>query len=330
VKLSLCMIVRDEAFFLADCLAMARPHVDEIVVVDTGSTDSTRQIAEGEADRVLDFAWIGDFSAARNHALAHASGDWILVLDADERIAPGAYPALRAATGDDAIDGYYLTTRNYTEKRSDGWHPVSPSDPMARGHSGFSVHEIMKLFRARDTIRYEGRVHEIVDGTVAPQRRGRLPGVVIHHYGEANPDRPRQQRQSAYLTIMEQELAQGEDARLLHHAGLTILHAVGDYPKAARYLRRAAELGYRPEESLDGAAEAHYRAGDFGPAHDLYAQLYASGRRSPALCLNFANLCVRAGRKGEGARLLQECLELGGIDSATDAVIRKNLDLLGH
>ena len=80
MRLSLCMIVKDEAFFIEECLAAAAPYVDEIVVVDTGSSDGTRDIAAGYADKLLDFVWIEDFSAARNAGLAAATGDWILVL----------------------------------------------------------------------------------------------------------------------------------------------------------------------------------------------------------------------------------------------------------
>jgi glycosyltransferase involved in cell wall biosynthesis len=81
------MIVRDEAWILDECLAAARRGVDEIVVVDTGSVDDTRRIAGRYADRLLDFTWCEDFAAARNVSLAAAGGEWILVLDADERIA---------------------------------------------------------------------------------------------------------------------------------------------------------------------------------------------------------------------------------------------------
>jgi tetratricopeptide (TPR) repeat protein len=82
--LSLAMIVKNEARCLARCLRSIRSVVDEIIIVDTGSTDGTIEIArEFEAD-ISHFNWVNDFSAARNFALGHARGEWILVLDADE------------------------------------------------------------------------------------------------------------------------------------------------------------------------------------------------------------------------------------------------------
>jgi tetratricopeptide (TPR) repeat protein len=88
--IALVMIVRNEARCLARCLASARPWVDEMLVVDTGSTDATIAIAQRSGARVHRFEWIDDFAAARNHALGLARSPWRLVLDADEWIESGA------------------------------------------------------------------------------------------------------------------------------------------------------------------------------------------------------------------------------------------------
>ena len=80
------MIVRDEELFLGECLASIQPFVDEIVVVDTGSQDNTKAIAREYGARVSDFVWHDDFAAARNCAIDQATGDWILYIDADERL----------------------------------------------------------------------------------------------------------------------------------------------------------------------------------------------------------------------------------------------------
>ncbi len=81
ISLSLCMIVKNEAYFLDECLRSARPYVDQIVVLETGSTDASREIARRHADVVERFDWVDDFSAARNASLALASGEWIPVLE---------------------------------------------------------------------------------------------------------------------------------------------------------------------------------------------------------------------------------------------------------
>src|SRR5262249_36848573 len=85
-RVSLCMIVRNEERFLAECLQSVADLVDEIVVIDSGSTDRTKEIAAGFGAKVIDFTWVDNFAAARNESLRHATGNWIPWLDADERL----------------------------------------------------------------------------------------------------------------------------------------------------------------------------------------------------------------------------------------------------
>jgi len=86
IKISLCMIVRDEEDTLGRCLDSVKELCDEIVVVDTGSADRTKEIASKYTDRIIDFTWIDDFAAARNFAFSQATMDYILWLDADDVI----------------------------------------------------------------------------------------------------------------------------------------------------------------------------------------------------------------------------------------------------
>ena len=87
-QLSLCMIVKNEEAILAKCLESVKGVVDEMIVLDTGSTDRTVAIAEEYGAKTPRFSWCDDFSAARNEALRHVTGDWVLVLDADEQLNP--------------------------------------------------------------------------------------------------------------------------------------------------------------------------------------------------------------------------------------------------
>ena len=84
ITISLCMIVKNEERILARCLDSVKDLVDEIIIVDTGSADATRRIAQTYTDRVYDFTWIDDFSAARNFAFSKATCEYIYSADADE------------------------------------------------------------------------------------------------------------------------------------------------------------------------------------------------------------------------------------------------------
>ncbi|MEB3337897.1 MAG: glycosyltransferase [Leptolyngbyaceae bacterium] len=94
MKLSFCMIVKNEEIALPNCLNSVKHVVDEIVVLDTGSTDRTTAIARDLGATVYNFQWCHDFSAARNECLKYAHGDWVLVLDADEILVPDVVPQL--------------------------------------------------------------------------------------------------------------------------------------------------------------------------------------------------------------------------------------------
>jgi len=88
ITISLCMIVKNEEVTLAKCLGSILGLVDEIIIVDTGSTDRTKKIAASFTDKIFDFKWVDDFSAARNYSYSKASMDYILWLDADDVLLP--------------------------------------------------------------------------------------------------------------------------------------------------------------------------------------------------------------------------------------------------
>lgn len=107
------MIVKNEERLLSRCLASVRALVDEIVVVDTGSSDRTVEIAESFGAQVYHTAWENDFSKARNLSLKHATKDWILVLDADEELRPDDHALVKALTTKPNTC-YLLNQRHYT------------------------------------------------------------------------------------------------------------------------------------------------------------------------------------------------------------------------
>ena len=117
-RLSLCLIAKNEEALLPGCLESVRGHVDDIVLVDTGSTDRTMAIAREAGATVLERPWDDDFSAPRNLAARHARGEWILMLDADERLAPGAGRALERAVKRGGFDVGMVRLHNAARVKS--------------------------------------------------------------------------------------------------------------------------------------------------------------------------------------------------------------------
>jgi glycosyltransferase involved in cell wall biosynthesis len=122
--ISLCMIVKNEEDWVEGAVRSVRSIVNEVIIVDTGSTDSTPSRIAALADKALTSQWNDSFGEARNVSLAEAKEPWILVLDADERIAPKDLPLIIDATESNAADGYHLIQRNYVfENHVFGWAP---------------------------------------------------------------------------------------------------------------------------------------------------------------------------------------------------------------
>ena len=317
-----------EAFFLRRCLTQAAGYVDEIVIVDTGSSDDTRAIAREFTERVFDLAWRDDFAAARNFSLGKATGDWIIVLDADEVIAPGDWARIRALMADPDQDAYLLTQYNYSRQPLDrNWVPVAERTPYTRDYAGYRPNPIGRLFRNHAGIVYQGRVHEIIDRSVAPDRYGQVD-IPIHHHMDEDPNKMQVDRQLNYLRMIEQQLDGETDGRLWLAAGTLCLYYTGDLPKGIRYLERAAALGYEPEQAREYAAEGYYRLGELDQAYTLYSTLYDGGHVTLNLCNNLANLAVKRGEHAYAADLLEQALELGVRDYQVRMRLEHNIRYL--
>lgn len=164
-KLSLCMIVKNEEKNIARCLNSVKGLVDEIIVVDTGSIDNTIKIAKSMGAKIYNFNWIDDFSAARNYSIEKATGDWILILDADEEIPKESKNKIRSLLIDNDSDSdicFQIRIKNL-----DSLNSYIVSNYMVR------------MFNNSSQIRYKGRLHEYIDLT--PINLSDEDIYIIHH-----------------------------------------------------------------------------------------------------------------------------------------------------
>lgn len=242
--LSIAMIVRDEAAMLPEFLARAAPHADEIVVVDTGSRDGTVDIAAAAGCVVAHFAWRDDFSAARNASLDRCTGDWVFVLDADERLDAAGWAAVRALTAGPANACYRFITRNYTHAAhlAEFVH-CAPDDPHARGFAGWYPSGKVRLFPNRAGACFEGEVHELVNASL--EARGfevRTADAPIHHYPLLKPEAALQAKRAHYLALGRAKAAArpGEVQPQLE-LGAQYLET-GDYANALRCYQAALRI----------------------------------------------------------------------------------------
>lgn len=216
-KLSLCAIVKNEAKNLPRCLNSVKNYVDEIVVVDTGSTDGTPEIALSYGAKVKHFQWCDDFSAARNYAISQASGDWILMLDADEELVVESNDFLAEVNLQPEVVGYFLSYIEINDRVK-----LTPSYRMC-------------LFRNIPNFKYVGCFHELLQYDRQDEDRniiGNLNSLKVLHYGFST-EHKRQKNIDRDIPMLERIAKEsGLSLRLL--GALAEMYSENQQPEKAR------------------------------------------------------------------------------------------------
>jgi len=196
-NISLAMIVRDEEELLPACLESAAHIVDEIVVADTGSTDGTIEVALAHHAHVVHRPWDDDFAAARNAALAHVTGDFVLVLDADERLGPGAGQAIERAIR--FRDWHVGLCRLNCASRKD----ADIAEVLSGAARLDGVPLLPRLLRRTDDLAYRGIIHESLEHWIAAHGfRIRDVDVDLVHLGSCEEMRRERKKAARNFTLL--------------------------------------------------------------------------------------------------------------------------------
>ena len=253
---SLCMIVRNEEENLPRSLMSVKSMVDEMIVVDTGSTDRTREIARVFGAKVYDYEWADDFSGARNFSLSKAIGRWILIVDADEVISPIDHSRLTQIVKERNAQpvAYSLTTRNYVEPLNiSGWTANDGRYKEEAGTGWFPGTKV-RLFPNDPRIHFEHPVHELVEPSL---RKAGIKikecAAPIHHYGKLSM-KGNQRKGEEYLLLGKKKLEErGGDFLSLYELAVQA-GELGAFEEAVELWQKCIEL--QPENS-----KAHFNLG---------------------------------------------------------------------
>ena len=240
LRISLCMIARNEAAFLEACLRSVQGLADEIVLVDTGSEDDTVAVAERFGARVLRAPWEDDFAAPRNASITAATGDWIFQMDCDEVIAARDLGAIRRAAVTGGCDGYLMTTRNYSREKNRARGVACRGDcAEEKGYEGWFPTTKVRLFRNDPRIRYRGAVHETVEQSIL-DAGGRIGECLapVHHYGYVEKDRGPER----YLAVAEKKAAQEPDNPKAFYELASVYGDLKRYDEAVHAVERTLSL----------------------------------------------------------------------------------------
>jgi glycosyltransferase involved in cell wall biosynthesis len=272
-RISLCLIAKNESRYLDGCLESVKGIVNEIVLVDTGSSDDTVAIAERHGARIFHSPWKNDFAAARNESISHATGDWILVLDADERITEDTRELLREVCYNVKPIGYGLVIDNLLGNDAD-----NPTE--------IQTAVVMRLFRNLPDMCYEGAIHEQI---IPAAKRSGMPQfectVRIRHLGYLNkPFVERDKTQRNLEILLKQVQDEPDNSYVYFNLGQTY-KIYGDFNNAETNYLKALEL----LKAQRVAADAPY-----------YLNLY----------YNLATLYYKAGKSAEALKVCEESLPI--------------------
>lgn len=302
MTLSIAMIVKNEASNLGRCLSSAQGLADQIVVVDTGSTDTTVQIAESFGATIGHFDWCDDFGEARNHSLSLVTSSWFLMLDADEALDSNDFEVITKATRGQR-DLYKMHIRNYGYDsvatmldvpftKNTGLYPEYPYQATVNG---------ARLFRMKPGIAYRGRLHENIDWCYA--EKPKQIDATIHHFGKLDPGREKYKEQF-YYKIAKQDLADSpDDLRSIQNA-VVQARVARDWPFALECVKHYLELCITaPCTIAMTGAEAYQAMGDHAAAVPMFLAILRTFPDN-VLAMNRLAISLSASGDVDGARAL--------------------------
>jgi len=222
--ITLSMIVKNEEKYIKECLESVKGIVDEIVVVDTGSTDDTIKIAKSFGAKIYSYKWINDFAAARNFALVKSTGDWILYLDADERLLSKSKNELKKLTRLKSDEAYYCRINNIDNVNN---RP--------------SVMAYVRLFPNDKNLKFEGAIHEQIESSLK-QNKYKIKNslIEIDHIGYSLTSEELKLKAKRNLQVLLEEYKKKKSPYISFHLGQTY-GLLENKEKALRYFYQALE-----------------------------------------------------------------------------------------
>jgi glycosyltransferase involved in cell wall biosynthesis len=316
MTLGLCRIVKDEEEMLGKCLAAVAPAVDEIVIVDTGSSDRTIQIAKEFGARVIEQPWTGSFSDARNASFEAATTDWIIYLDADEVLVSDDVARLRSLTGRVWREAFYLALTSFTGEVGDG---------------GAITNNVLRVFRNRPGYRFEGRLHEQIAHHLPSYAAGRIEqsSVRADHYGYLGAVRDAKEKSRRNLQLLKAQQAESAPSAFLHFNIGTEYAAIGDHGSALPEFEHAWDLvRARGEDSNDYVPTLVQRLVTALRANERAQEAIARARdgleRFPGftdLVFAQAQAAMALGNEDEAISYWERCIEMGDAPARYGAAV---------
>ncbi len=277
--ISVCIIAKNEESVIGTCLSSVEFLADEIIVVDTGSSDRTVEIAGQYGAKIIHHKWNDDFSDARNTAIANATCRWILTLDCDEVIAEQDISTIKQLTTASGVDGYLLEQRNYVDQYVDGFKPCSGEYREELDYSGYFPIPIVRLFRNHPSLCYTGRVHEQVSNITGDGLNVVHADIPVHHYGKVRGRNIIADKMTEYLKLGEKKVEDNPENPQAHYEYAMVAWQQGDSDTAASAFEKALELQEGDKRISVDAARFFSESGKFHKAREILESVLRRNER---------------------------------------------------
>lgn len=297
--LTVSMIVKNEERFLPECLASVKDLADEIVVVDTGSTDRTVEIAKSFGARLIEIEWPDDFAKARNVGLDAVKTPWVLVMDADEELIADDIPLLTKAIKTPIADGYNVRIVSVMDRAQD-----------------ISESYVLRLFRSHPKVRFEGRVHEQVFQSLMANSMQVAPlNVRLLHKGYLNAVFEGRDKSNRNRILLEKHVRENpNDGYMLWQLAQTLIGA-GDYRTALSTARKSLK-NIPAANGLWVLAQVTYaKTLELNGEHKRAIKVLHEGQQIYPKYTDFYYLegiyLMNLGKWSEAETAFRQCLEIG-------------------
>ncbi len=316
ISISLCMIVKNEAKNIKRAIESVKPIVDEIIVVDTGSTDDTVEIAESLGANIYHFEWNDNFSEARNFSLKQSTKDWILILDADESISYVDLLYIKENIVDNnEYWGIALFLRDYLNRmifgaircENDFYEESKP-------YVCYKTQQLCRLIKNSKKVYFSYPVYEIAEESI------KLNGgefvysdIVIHHYGRLIKRKDAIAKRKYYIDILTKHLDSDEPDRLKAIYCCNIARAysfVGKHKIGHKYLSKAIKFDHKsPFIYFDIGNNAMYRK-KYSEAINWLEKAIGLDDRQPEYFISIAQAYMFLGDIFKAMEMMQRCLDI--------------------
>ncbi|MBI2661516.1 glycosyltransferase [Candidatus Woesearchaeota archaeon] len=309
--LTLCIITKNEEKYLEQCINSVKSIADEIVVVDTGSTDRTKEIAKAFNAKIIDFKWQDSFSAAKNEAISHATKEWILVMDADEVIEGNDLEKIKGAIKEpNGNSAFSLDQRSYIKEPFIGAIKNNSDFSLAKEYPFFVSHRLVRLFRNNLGLEFRHRVHELVEDSLREKSlKFSELDAVLHHFGSLKGEDFTREKAEMYKKLIFRQLEDNPQNPRYNFQAARMFLGEGNLTSALKYFENTAKIDPNYRLVFSEMAKIFLQLKDYNKAVEHFGKSIKQKPDDISAYNNLAVAYMMMGKADDAKKLLEEQLK---------------------